>query len=100
MKLGILVNTDRHLDAVVGLARAAVGKGHEVIVFAMEDGTRLLGAPAYVAISALPAVTMGFCHESAARAGVSIEGLPDDVNCGSQLQNAMMVHNADRVVVL
>ena len=42
MKLGILVNTDKHLAAVTGITRAAIDKGHEVTIFAMDDGTRLL----------------------------------------------------------
>lgn len=100
MKLGILVNTDRHLDAIAALVHAAVARGHEVILFAMDDGTRLLAAAAYVSMSRLPAVTMSFCRESAARTGVAIDALPESVNGGSQLQNASLVHNADRVVVL
>jgi hypothetical protein len=43
---------------------------------------------------------MGLCQHSADALGVSIEGLPPEIRCGSQLQNAMMAHGADRVVVL
>ena len=38
MKLGILVNTDRHVKDLVGLAKAALSKKHEVIVFFMDSG--------------------------------------------------------------
>lgn len=100
MKLGILVNTDRHLEAVTGVTRAALAKGHEVRLFAMDDGARLLASPAYTALSDLPGVNMSFCHESAKRRNVSFEKLPQAIVCGSQLQNAMMVQQADRVVVL
>ena len=48
MKLGILVNSDRNLEAITGMTRAALAKGHEVLLFAMDDGTRLL-RPGYVA---------------------------------------------------
>ena len=47
MKLGIFINTDRHLADVVGLSNAAVGKGHEVILFTMDDGTKVLHNPAF-----------------------------------------------------
>ena len=42
MKLGILVNTDRHANDLIGLAKAALSKGHEVIVFFMDGGVKLL----------------------------------------------------------
>jgi hypothetical protein len=47
MKLGIFVNTDRHLEHVVGLVKAALSKGHEVTMFNMDDGTKLLGTPEF-----------------------------------------------------
>lgn len=100
MKLGILVNTDRHLDAIAGLTHAARAQGHEVVIFAMDEGTRLLADPACVALCGLPGVTMSFCHESATREAVALERLPAALAGASQLQNAMMVHGADRVIVL
>lgn len=44
MNPGILVTTDRHLDQVVGISQAASAKGHEVVIFAMREGTRLLSS--------------------------------------------------------
>jgi hypothetical protein len=43
MKLGILVNTDKNLDAVQGITKAALAKGHEVILFNMDAGTKVVG---------------------------------------------------------
>jgi predicted peroxiredoxin len=100
VKLGILVNTNRHLTEVAGLARAALAKGHEVSIFTMDEGTRLLADPQYTGLCRLPGVTMGVCQHSAEGLGVSVTGLPPEVHCGSQLQNAMMQHAADRVIVL
>lgn len=100
MKLGILVNTDRHLADIAGLTQAAVARGHEVTIFAMDAGTRLVADPRYTDLSRLPGVTMSICRHSAEAIGVSVTGLPPGVSCGSQLQNAMMQHAADRVVVL
>ncbi|MCC6347244.1 MAG: DsrE family protein, partial [Nitrospirales bacterium] len=45
MKLGIFVNTDRHPDDLAGITRAALSKGHEVVIFFMDSGTRLLRVP-------------------------------------------------------
>ena len=100
MKLGILVNTDRHLTEIAGLTQAALAKGHEVEIFAMDEGTRLLADPRYTGLCRLPVVSMSLCRHSAEGAGVSVAGLPTEIQCGSQLQNAMMQHAADRVVVL
>jgi predicted peroxiredoxin len=100
MKLGILVNTDRHLDALIGLANAALAKGHEIILFAMDDGTRLLMQPACAALCTKPNVTMSFCDHSAQRLGLKTDTLPAKIISGSQYNNAAMMHNADKVIVL
>ena len=93
MKLGILLNSDKHLDDVVGLVKASKAAGHEVNIFAMDDGTLLLedickqtGGEAEVA----------YCDHSAEPRGVKdVEG----ATSGSQYQNAVMVHDSDKVVV-
>jgi predicted peroxiredoxin len=100
MKLGILVNTDRHLDEIVGLTQAALARGHQVAIFAMDEGTRLVAEARYTGLSRLAGVTMSVCQHSAEAIGVGVAGLPAEIRCGSQLQNAMMQHDADRVVVL
>ncbi len=100
MKLGILVNTDKNIEAVIGLTRAAISKGHEVSIFAMDDGTRLLENPSYTELCSLQGVTMSFCDHSAKRLGVRTEGISKDIICGSQYNNAAMNHNSDRVIIL
>lgn len=100
MKLGILVNTDRHPDHIIGIATAAVSRGHEVIIFNMDEGTRLLNNPDFCALSKLRGVQMGFCRLNAKQAGVATEGIPGEVAEGSQYNNAVMNHDADRIIVL
>jgi hypothetical protein len=100
MKIGILVNTDRHLDAIVGLTRAARERGHEIVIFAMDDGTRLLAEPSYTALSASPGVTMSFCDHSAEKLSLDTGGIGKEIRGGSQYDNASMMHEADRVIIL
>lgn len=100
MKLGIFVNTDRHLADVVGLVKAALSKGHEVVLFNMDDGTKLLGTPAFKELCSTKGVSLSFCDHSAKHLNVTTEGLPQEMVCGSQYNNAVMVHDADRVIVL
>ncbi len=100
MKLGILVNTDKHLEDIVGIARAALRKGHEVIIFTMDSGTRLLEKPELSELCKEQGVSMSFCDHSAKHVGANTEGLSSDVICGSQYNNAVMIHDADRLIVL
>ncbi|MBI4591096.1 MAG: hypothetical protein HY725_19895 [Candidatus Rokubacteria bacterium] len=100
MKLGILVNTDRHLHDIVGLTRAAVSSGHEVTLFAMDEGTRLVEDPSYTDLCKLPGVAMSVCEHSAKGHHVRTVGLPKEIVCGSQYHHAVMVHGADRMIVL
>lgn len=100
MKLGIFINTDRHLADVIGITKAAISKGHEVIIFTMDEGTRLLGSSSFRELCGMRGVRMSFCDYNAKRLGVSKEGIPDEVVCGNQYNNAVMVNISDRVIVL
>ena len=84
MKLGILVTTDRHLGAVVGLTEAALAKGHEVTIFSMDDGSNLLAERSYTGLSQRDGVRMGYCEYNAKTTGIATEGLPGEITGGSQ----------------
>lgn len=100
MKLGIHVKTDRHLDHVVGLTKAAVAKGHTVEIFTMTEGEKLLGNSAFTDLCKVQGVSMSYCDHNAGQLGINKSAVPADIVCGSQLNNANMVHAADRVIVL
>ena len=99
MKLGILITTDKHRDDIVGITKAAVAKGHEVTIFNMDDGTKLLGDSAFQSLCSTKGVSMSFCDHSAKRAQIATEGIPGDIVCGSQFDNANMNHDSDKVIV-
>lgn len=100
MNLGMLINSAKHLDDVIGICRAALARNHEVSIFAMDEGTRLLENDAFLLLAGLEGVSMSVCDHSAKMIGVETGGLPSKVVCASQLNNAMMNHKADRVIVL
>lgn len=100
MKLGILVTTDKHLDDILGITKSALSKGHEVTVFNMDEGTKLLGNPAFHELCKTPGVSMSFCDHSAKRANIETEGIPSEIVCGSQFDNANMNHESDKVIIL
>ncbi len=100
MILGILVNTDRHTEHLVGLTKAAVAGGHEVIIFFMDSGVKLLVNPTVTSLCDHSGVNMSFCDYTTQKNGISKEGVCDEIVCGSQYNNATMNHEADRVIVL
>lgn len=100
MKLGILVNTDRHLEHILGLAAAATAKNHEVLIFAMDDGVRLLDDKSFAELAGRKGVSLSFCSHSAREQGIETEGRPEAITVGSQLNNAMMAQAVDRMINL
>ncbi len=94
------MNTDRHLEHVHGLVRAATEKNHEVLIFVMDTGTKLLENDVFIELSSFPGVSMSFCDLNAGQQDVRTDDLPEEIICGSQLNNSMMIHDADRVIVL
>jgi len=99
-KLGILVNTDQYIQHITGLTKASIAKDYEVSIFVMDVGTRLLENDSFVALANLPAVSISLCEHSAKACGIDTKLLPNNINCASQFNNAMMNHHADRVIVL
>jgi len=100
MKLGILVNSDRYCDNIVGITRAACSQGHEVILFAMDTGTFLLQNKQFTDLHSLDGVQMSFCEHSAKELHADYSHLPDAIIPGSQYNNADMNSRADKVIVL
>ncbi len=100
MKLGILVTTDKHLNDIVGLTSSAVAKGHEVTIFNMDVGTKLLGKSEFQSLCGKEGVKLSFCDHSAKNSEITTEGISDEIVCGSQFDNANMNHDCDKVIVL
>jgi len=100
MTIGILVNTDKHLETIKGITQAAVRKGHNVIIFAMDEGTRLLQQKDFLQLSEIENVQMSFCDHSAKSLSVDTSAVPEKITAGSQFNNSKMVSEADRVIVL
>ena len=100
MQFGIMVATDRHLRQIRGITLAALAKGHAVVLFATDEGVKLLADHRFSSLSALPGVTMSFCEHSAQRHGGRPAGLPEAIASGSQFENAIMTSESDKVIVL
>jgi len=99
VKLGIIVTTDRYLEHIVGIANAASKKGHDISIFAMDTGTRLLGETDFTRLCLEENVMMSLCQHSASEQGVNTDGVSKEIVLGSQFNNAMMASEADRVII-
>ena len=100
MKLGVIVNTDSRLEDVAGIVSAAVEKGHRVDMFVMDEGVRLLCEPAFYGLYELEGVHLSYCDHSTDQLRCKPKGLPGEIVCGSQYDNALMGHSADKIIVL
>jgi predicted peroxiredoxin len=84
----------------LGLTTAAVSKGHEVTIFAMDDGVRLLRGIGFSDLCKMNGVSICFCDHSTTLLDLPKGEVSKDIVCGSQYNNAVMNHNADRIIVL
>ena len=100
MKLGILVTSDKHLKQVIGLVHAAVEKGLQVAVFCMDKGTLLINHQAFKDLCMLEGINISLCRHSAEKMNIDLQKISKDIVCGSQFNNAIMQHEADKVIVL
>ncbi|MCI4624567.1 MAG: hypothetical protein L3V56_01245, partial [Candidatus Magnetoovum sp. WYHC-5] len=65
MTIGLLVTRDKYKEHIIGLTNAALKKGHKVIIFMMDDGTRHSQDKDVVALKELKDVEMSLCDHSA-----------------------------------
>lgn len=104
MRLGILVNTDRHPGHLVAISRAAHKRGHEISAFFMDRGVMLLDSREVHDLLELTGVSMAFCEVSATSNGLDLDALPPDIKAGikagSQLDNALMMRDSEKVIAL
>ncbi|MDH5542007.1 MAG: DsrE family protein [Nitrospinota bacterium] len=100
MKLGIHLNTDKYRDAAVGLANAAVKRGDEVTFFIMDAGLHLLNDAAFSGLSKNEKISMSFCEHSAKSMNFDESNIPAEIKASSQLNNAIMFNESDKVIVL
>ncbi|MEW6675903.1 MAG: hypothetical protein AB1348_07895 [Nitrospirota bacterium] len=99
MILGILVINENYKDEIVGLSKAAVNKGHKVNIFMMDKGCLLLKDPNFTSLKDIDGVSISLCDLNRRQLKIRDEDIPDGIICGSQYNNAQMVHESDKVIV-
>ncbi len=98
-KLGILVSSDKHIDYVVNLARAASQKGKEVELFFTGKGVLLTQLPDFKELVGKAKMTL--CDVSFRALGLEgdVPGLGFK-DFATQAKNADLIEESDRYVVL
>ncbi len=100
MKLGIFISTNRNLHHLTGIVGEAVARGHEVKVFVMDAGSKLLETDEFRRLCGLEGVESAFCDLNAKAAGVDTDKASQYASRGSQYNNALMMNDVDRVLSL
>ncbi len=98
-KLGILVSSDEHLDHLIGIAKAAVKAGKEVIVFLTNRGVLLTKDPRFTELEGLGQLSL--CNVNFEAFGLSKPvPLVDEKDFATQARHGMMIEDCDRYLVL
>ena len=97
-RLGILVSSDRHLDKIIKLCKAAEEKEVEVIIFFTHRGTLLTQDPRFSELEGK--ARMSLCRVAFESHGLkpSIERI-EEKNLGTQSRNVEMIEDCDRYLV-
>ncbi len=100
--LGICVASDKNMEHVVGLAKAAKAAGKEVKIFLTGEGVKLTKDPRFPQLLEMGVGHVGVCEVSYIANGFQgqkIDGMRDK-DFVTQGRNAEMVDECDRYVVL
>lgn len=103
MRFGLVVTNERNADAARKLLEAAQARGWECRCFLTDRGALLLADPAFTGSPAFMNTNIAVCELSIERYenhGLHARAIDPHVIVGGQYQDAELVHNSDRVLVL
>ncbi len=103
MRFGLVVTDDRHGAAAVAVLADAQARGWECRCFLNDRGALLLADPAFTGSLAVAATQVAVCELSVERyedEGLRVGDINSQVVIGGQYQDAELVKNSDRVLVL
>jgi hypothetical protein len=98
--LGIFVNSDKHLDKVIALCRAAKKKGIDVTIFFSHFGTLLSQDPRFGELEGL-AEKMSLCNVGFEAHGLKppVPGI-DEKDYATQARHGELIEECDRYLSL
>ena len=98
MKLGLVATRETALEPVLGLVRAAADRGWSCSCFLTDTGVRLLASAELLELVRHGRLQLEVCQHAWQHFG---EGpAPEGLKMRSQLQNALLARDSDRVIVI
>lgn len=98
MHLGIVASHESAGPHLVGLVAAAAARGWKCRVFLTDSAVKLATSASLQDLAKAGSLRLDVCEHSWQHFGGA--GAPDGVTLGSQFQNAELVRECDRVVVI
>ena len=97
--LGLFVSSDRHLDKIINLCRAAKKKGFSVSLFLTHRGTLVTRAPEFKDLAGTAEISV--CKVSLESYGIKDGSVPGitERNYTTQAGHAEIIEDCDRYVV-
>lgn len=102
MRFGIVVTDENQAAHVSCLLKEALSRDWSVRCFLTENGVNMLKDDAFIDMARNPSVHLSVCEMSVERYchDVPLAEMEDAVIIGGQYQDAELVRNSDRVLVL
>ena len=103
MRFGLVVTNECNGDAARALLEGAQARGWDCRCFLTDRGALLLADPAFTTSPAFAKTNIAVCELSVERfedQGLHARGIDGHVVVGGQYQDAELVRNSDRVLVL
>ena len=101
--LGILVASNKHIDHVIGVARAAKKAGKALVIFFTYDGVLMTQDPKYEELVDIGPEEMSLCNVRWEELGLKGRPIPagmDEKGLATQLRHVALIDSCDRYIVL
>ncbi|MBI4686357.1 MAG: DsrE family protein [Nitrospirae bacterium] len=99
MRLGILITSTTYAEKILEITKAAVKRGHAVVIFMTDDGIYLVTNNEIANLRHLGNVEMSLCNYSATGRHLDEKEIPEGVINGTQYQNSIMHNECDKVLI-
>lgn len=102
-KLGIFVLTNKHIDHVIGVARAAKKAGKALCIFFTHEGVLMTQDPKYQELADIGPEEISLCNVRWEELGLKGKPVPAAMgpkDLASQSRHCAMVETCDRYLVL
>ena len=101
--LGIFVPTNKHIDHLIGIARAAKKAGKALYIFFTHDGVLMTQDPKFQELADIASGELSLCNHSWEELGFSEKPIPHGMtqdDLGSQSRHVALIEKCDRYLVI